>query len=98
LDGGLYGSTRGEYGFEMALQFPNIFSSFQFHHYAFTAFRVPDDKLLNAAAAMKGSGRSASHWDLLKGRWERDKRYQEADVRAYAGGVWNALGPPGLTL
>jgi hypothetical protein len=98
LDGGLYGSTRGEYGFQMALQFPNIISQFQFHRYEFTVFRVPDDKLVNAAAAMKGSGRSPSRWGLLKGRLARDKQYQEADVHAYAGSLWNTLGPPGVSL
>jgi hypothetical protein len=97
-DYGWYGSTRGEYGFEMSLQFPNIWSTFQFHHYDFTAIRVPDDNLINAATALKGPGRSASRWGLLKGRLARDKRYQEADVHAYLDGLSGKLGPPGLSL
>ena len=98
LDNGLYGSTRADYGFEMALQFPNVFSTFQFHDYDFKAFRVPDDKLVNAAAAVKGPGRSASHWDTMTGRLARDKRYAEADVRAYGDSLWEQLGPPGLSV
>jgi hypothetical protein len=98
LDGGLYGSTRAEYGFQMALEFPNVFAGFQFHHYDFKAFRVPDNQLESAAEAMKGPGRSSSHWDLLKGSLVRDQRYQDADVRAYADSIWAHLGPPGVSV
>ncbi|MEP6815573.1 MAG: DUF4157 domain-containing protein [Marmoricola sp.] len=98
LDLGLYGSTRAEYGFEMALQFPNIISQFQFHRYEFTAFKVPDAQLINAAEAMKKPGREASHWDNLKTRLARDSRYEEADVKAYGSHLWRLLGPPGVTV
>lgn len=94
-ESGLYGSTRGEYGFTMALEFPDVFAAFQFHQYDFTAFRVADDKLISAAAALKGPGRKSSHWQTLKGRLARDERYHEADVKAYADTLWDQFGPPG---
>jgi Zn-dependent peptidase ImmA (M78 family) len=97
LQNSLYGSTRSEYGFNMALEFPNIFSSFQFHSFDFAAYRVPDDKFVNMAKALKGPGRGSSHWDMLKSRLARDKRYEEADIRAYANTLWDQFGPPGNT-
>jgi hypothetical protein len=98
LDLGLYGSTVADYGFEMSLQFPNIFAAFQFHQYEFTAFKVPDDSFVGAKPAPKTAGRAASHWDVLKGRLARDARYQEADVRAYGNSLWTSFGAPGVAV
>ena len=98
LEAGLYGSTRADYGFQMALQFPDIAAAFQWHDYDFEMFRVPDDKLVNAAAAMTGPGTAPSHWAMLNKRLAQDERYREADVKAYGDSLWNQLGPPGVTI
>ena len=98
LDKGLWGSTRADYGFQMALQFPDIAAAFQFHDYDFAKFRVPDDKFVNVAQALTGPGTAPSHWEMLKKRLAQDERYHEADVRAYGDSLWNQLGPPGISI
>ncbi|WP_244501903.1 eCIS core domain-containing protein [Terriglobus roseus] len=98
LEGQLYGSTRSEYGFQMNVEFPDIWAAFQSHHYEFKVFRVPDDKLINADKALKGSGRRSSHWATLDHRIAQNQRYQQADVRAYANSLWDQMGAPSVTM
>ncbi|MDQ6829775.1 MAG: hypothetical protein M3081_13020, partial [Gemmatimonadota bacterium] len=98
LEASLYGSTRADYGFVMALQFPDIGAAFQWHTYKFEMFRVPDDDLKNAAAATTGTGTGPSHWSMLKKRLAQDERYHDADVQAYGNKLWDQIGPPGISI
>ncbi|MEO7145442.1 MAG: hypothetical protein ABI165_18250, partial [Bryobacteraceae bacterium] len=95
-------STKGEYAFEMHLQFPDIFTAFQITHYAFRLYPVPKDKVTGNPqtpdVSSPATGESQGTFGLLRARLARDTDYNYTDLKRSLDSYVNMFGEPGVGL